>query len=109
MDDSAQPLLLRIFRDMLDPRMSGKVVHKLHDILVITVCAVMAGLEHWTQIEDYAKAHYEGFATFLDLPHGIPSHDTFGYVFAALAPDEFERRFQVWIQSLVGSGTPGTP
>jgi predicted transposase YbfD/YdcC len=107
MDDSAHRLLLRIFRDMPDPRMGGKVVHKLHDILVITVCAVMAGLEHWTQIEDYAKANYDWFATFLDLSNGIPSHDTFGNVFAALAPDEFERRFQIWIQSLVGSNTQG--
>jgi len=49
--------LLRIFRDMPDRRMIGKVSHKLHDILVITVCAVISGLEHWTQIEDFAKAN----------------------------------------------------
>ncbi len=107
MDDSAHRLLLRIFRDMPDPREGGKVVHKLHDILVITVCAVMAGLEHWTHIEDYAKANHDWFVTFLDLPNGTPSHDTFGNVFAALAPDEFEKRFQIWIQSLVGSSTQG--
>lgn len=107
MDDSAHRLLMRIFQDMPDPRVDGKVVHKLHDILVIAVCAVMAGLEHWTHIEDYGKANYDWFASFLDLPNGIPSHDTFGNVFAALAPEEFESRFQLWIQSLVGSGTQG--
>jgi len=46
MEDSAHTLLLRIFRDMPDQRMPGKVVHKMHDILVITVCAVISGLEH---------------------------------------------------------------
>ena len=57
MEDSAHMLLFRIFRDMPDRRMIGKVSHKLHDILVITVCAVISGLEHWTQIEDFAKAN----------------------------------------------------
>ena len=64
MDESAHMLLLRLFRDMPDPRMVGKVSHKLHDILVITVCAVLCGLEHWTQIEDFGKAHRDWFATF---------------------------------------------
>jgi len=64
--------------------MAGKIAHKLHDILVITVCAVISGLEHWTQIEDFAKANEAWFRTFLDLPNGIPSHDTFGKVLAML-------------------------
>jgi predicted transposase YbfD/YdcC len=107
MEASAHMLLLRLFRDMPDPRMVGKVSHKLHDILVITVCAVLCGLDHWTQIEDFGKAHEAWFRTFLDLPNGIPSHDTFGKVLAALDPDAFERRIQLWIHALLGSHTAG--
>jgi len=105
MKDSAHTLLLRIFRDMPDQRMPGKVVHKLHDILVITVCSVISNLEHWTQIEDFAKANEKWFRSFLDLPGGIPSHDTFGKVFSVIDPDEFELRIQKWIRCLVGSNT----
>jgi hypothetical protein len=105
MEDSAHTLLLRIFRDMPDRRMIGKVSHKLHDILVMTILAVVSGLEHWTQIEDFARANEQWFKTFLDLPNGIPSHDTIGKVFSFLDPDEFERRIQEWIHALVGSDT----
>ncbi len=105
MEDSAHMLLLRIFRDLPDQRMPGKVAHKLHDILVITVCAVICGLECWTQIEDFARANEQWFRGFLDLPNGIPSHDTFGKVFSVINPNEFELRIQKWIHCLVGSGT----
>jgi len=107
MEESAQTLLLRLFRDMPDPRMAEKISHKLHDILVITVLGVISGLEHWTQIEDFGKANEAWFRTFLDLPNGIPSHDTFGKVLASLDPDAFEQRIQQWIHALVGSNTEG--
>lgn len=107
MEESAQTLLLRLFRDMPDPRMPGKIAHTLHDILVMTVCAVISGLEHWTQIEDFGKANESWFRTFLDLPNGIPSHDTFGKVLAVLDPDAFEQRVQLWIHALLGSDTAG--
>ncbi|MFC1634559.1 ISAs1 family transposase [Planctomycetota bacterium] len=107
MEDSAHTLLLRLFRDMPDRRVIGKVSHQLHDIMVITVCAVICGLEHWAQIEDFAKANEQWFRSFLDLPNGIPSHDTFGKVFAFIDTDEFERRIQKWIHALVGSDTQG--
>ena len=107
MDDSAHTLMLRLFRDIHDQRMAGKVIHKLPDILVIAVCSIIAGLEHWTQMEDFGKANIDWFRGFLDLPSGIPSHDTFGNVFAALSPDEFEKSIQAWLQSLSGCGTAG--
>ena len=107
MDDSAHELMLRIFRDIPDPRMQKKVTHKLHDILVIAVCSIIAGLEHWTQMEDYAKANFDWFKSFLDLANGIPSHDTFGNVFAALEPNEFETAIQLWLNSLSATGTAG--
>jgi len=107
MEESARTLLVQLFRDIPDPRMVGKISHKLHDILVITVCAVICGLEHWTQIADYGQAHEAWFRTFLDLPNGIPSHDTFGKVLAALDPEAFEQRIQQWIHALFGSATEG--
>jgi hypothetical protein len=85
--------------------MPGTILHKLHDIMVITICAVISGLEHWTEIEDFAIANQQWFKEFLDLPNGIPSHDTFVKVFSVINPDEFEMRIQKWIRSLVGSGT----
>jgi predicted transposase YbfD/YdcC len=99
--------LVQVFRDIPDPRMVGKISHKLHDILVITVCAVVCGLEHWTEIEDFGQAHEAWFRTFLELPHGIPSHDTFGKVLAALDPDAFEQRIQQWILALFDSASRG--
>ena len=107
MEESARTLLVQLFRDIPDPRMVGKISHKLHDILVITVCAVLCGLEHWTQIADYGKAHEAWFRTFLDLPNGIPSHDTFGKVLAALNPDAFEQRIQQWLLALFDSASRG--
>lgn len=107
MDDSAHTLMLRLFSTIPDQRMAGKVRHKLPDILVIAVCSIIAGLEHWTQMEDFGKANIDWFKGFLELPHGIPSHDTFGNVFAALSPDEFEKSIQAWLQSLRGSSTAG--
>jgi len=103
MDESGHEFLLRVFREMPDPRIARTRAHSLHDILVIAVCATLAGLEHWTHIADYGEANEDWFRTFLDLPHGIPSHDTFGRVFAALDPDEFERRLQVWVHAVAGS------
>ncbi len=107
MDDSAHTLMVRIFRDIPDPRMAGKVVHKLPDILVIAVCAIIAGLEHWTEMEDFGKANIDWFKGFLELPHGIPSHDTFGNVFAALSPEAFEKSIQAWLHALRGASTEG--
>lgn len=107
MDDSVHTRMLRLFRDIPDHRMQGKVFHKLHDILVIAVCAILAGLEQYTQMEDYAKANSDWFNSFLDLDNGIPSHDTFGNVFASLSPDAFEKAIQEWVYALRGSTTAG--
>jgi predicted transposase YbfD/YdcC len=107
MKESARTLLVQLFRDIPDPRRVGKIAHRLHDILVLTVCGVVCGLEHWTEIEDFGKAHETWFRTFLELPNGIPSHDTFGKVLAALDPDAFEQRIQQWIQALFDSASRG--
>lgn len=90
---------LRFFADLPDPR-AANVVHRLSDILVIAVCAVICGAEGWVDVQTFGNAKLPWLRTFLDLRHGIPSHDTFGRVFAALDPDAFERCFRQWIASL---------
>ena len=83
-----------------DPRIERKKLHSLQSILVISICAVICGAEEWTEIELFGKSKQAWFETFLDLPFGIPSHDTFGRVFARLNPIEFQKCFSSWIDEL---------
>jgi DDE_Tnp_1-associated/Transposase DDE domain len=86
-----------------DPRCGGKVEHRLLDILVIAVCAVIACAESWDDIALYGRSKLVWLRTFLDLPNGIPSHDTFRRVFMLIDPDAFEAGFAAWVGSLVAS------
>ena len=88
------------FSSLRDPRIKLKTRHKLIDIIVITICAVICGADDWTEVEDYGKAKHDWLKTFLELPHGIPSHDTFGRVFSLLRSEEFERCFISWIHGV---------
>jgi predicted transposase YbfD/YdcC len=92
------PPAIRHFRDLADPRIDRQKRHLLLDIIVITICAVICGAEEWTEIALFGKAKEAWFRGFLELPHGIPSHDTFGRVFARLNSQEFGRCFQLWIE-----------
>ncbi len=91
----------RYFADLPDPRVERTKRHQLLDIIAISVCAVIAGADSFVDIEQYGHARAEWFATFLDLPNGIPSHDTFGRVFARLDPIAFERCFLTWVQAIM--------
>jgi predicted transposase YbfD/YdcC len=91
--------LLRFFRELPDPRGCNKL-HTLTDMLVIAICAVICGADGWVQVEQFAKAKEKFFRSFLELEQGIPSHDTFGRVFARLNPDAFEACFTAWTRSL---------
>src|ERR1700712_3031679 len=93
--------LAQYFSRIEDPRCSGKVEHRLIDILVIAVCAVIACAESWDDIALYGRSKLAWLRTFLDLPNGIPSHDTFRRVFMLIDPDAFERGFAAWVGSLV--------
>jgi hypothetical protein len=73
------------FGDLEDPRIDRTKLHKLVDILVIAICAVIAGADNWEDVEEFGKAKLEWFKTFLELANGVPSHDTFNRVFARLA------------------------
>ena len=99
MDAPAAGGILRFFEDLPDPR-AANVVHKLHDILVVALCAVICGADGWAEVEVFGRSKLAWFKTFLDLAGGIPSHDTFGRVFARLDPDAFERCFTAWVTSV---------
>ena len=83
-----------------DPRCRGKVEHRLTDILVIAVCAVIACAESWNDIALYGRSKLAWLRTFLELPNGIPSHDTFRRVFMLIDPEAFEAGFSAWAGSL---------
>lgn len=88
------------FTQMSDPRIDRTKRHKLIDILTIAICAVICGAENWVAIELYGCTKYEWLKTFLELPNGIPSHDTFARVFAQLNPQQFQSCFQNWMKSI---------
>ena len=102
MDGRATGDTLRPFRDLPDPR-GRNAVHKLHDILVVAVCAVICGADGWVAVETFGNSKVPWLKTFLDLPGGVPSHDTFGRVFAALDPDAFERCFVAWVDGVAAA------
>src|SRR5882724_9177455 len=74
--------------------------HLLMDILVIAMCAVISGAEGWEDLEEYGKANAAWFGDLLDLPYGIPGHDTFRRVLARLAPEELTQCFLAWTNAL---------
>lgn len=92
--------LITIIREIEDPRMERTRLHKLEDILVIAICALLCGAESFEDMEIFGEAKEEWFGGFLELPNGIPSHDTFGRVFAAMDPGKFLEAFMRWTQSL---------
>ena len=94
--------LAACFVGLDDPRTSSRCDHQLVDILVIAVCAVIACTESWEDIELYGRSKQAWLKTFLALPNGIPSHDTFRRVFMLIDPDAFEACFARWAQSLAG-------
>lgn len=101
------PSILAHFRDLDDPRVSPATRHKLLDIVAIAVCAVICGADTWVEVEAFGHAKRDWLRTFLALPHGIPAHDTFGRVFAALDPAQFEASFRSWVAA-VAAVTAGT-
>ena len=94
------------FSGISDPRQGWKIRHNLRDIMTITICAVICGADTWEDIRNYAESKTEWLGTFLELPNGIPSEDTFARVFSLINPKEFEKRFMEWMQS-VAEATEG--
>lgn len=94
------------FAQLEDPRVERTRLHQLLDIVVIAICAVIAGAESWDDIALFGETKRAWFATFLALPNGIPSHDTFNRVFAALDPDQFRAGFASWVQAALPTLPP---
>ena len=97
---SAVGALVEHFASLEDPRVERTKRHPLLSILAIALCGVIVGAESWDEIEEFGRAKAEWFAQVLALPHGIPSHDTFNRVFAALDPHQFRACFAAWLQSV---------
>src|SRR5215212_6716285 len=97
------------FATLSDPRTARGREHRLIDILTITLCAVICGADDWVAVATFGGTKEGWLRTFLSLPNGIPSHDTFGRVFRLLDPDELRRCFLAWVRAVVGEAAGGEP
>lgn len=88
------------FETVHDPRIERSKDHRLLDILIIAICGTIAGANSWVDIAEFGKSQAAWLKTFLDLPNGIPSHDTFGRVFARIDPEQFQASFGAWIAAV---------
>src|SRR5499427_9622802 len=107
MADPTNASIVTHFRTLEDPRIARTKKHLLLDILLSAVCTLLTGGEGFQDMELYGKSKRQWLQTFLALPHGIPSHDTFGRVFARLHPTRFQECFLSWTRA-VAALTQGT-
>jgi len=94
------PMFISCFSQVEDPRMDRTKRHQLLDIFGLTIAAVLAGANGWTDVEAFGKAKLDWLRTHFELKNGIPSHDTLGRVFGALDPAMFQQAFIEWTQAL---------
>ena len=100
MQNHSKLSLIEHFKDLADPRVDRTKDHELIDVLAIAICTLLCAGESFNDMEDFGRAKEDWFKTFLTLHNGIPSHDTFNRVFAALDPQAFGECFMAWTQSL---------
>lgn len=93
-------LFRKHFSDLSDPRDNRGKLHDFFDILVIAILSIICGADEFTEMEEFGKSKRPFLETFLKLSNGIPSHDTFGRVFALLSPDAFTKCFVNWVNSV---------
>jgi DDE_Tnp_1-associated len=92
--------LIDHFSKLTDPRIERSKEHKLIDIITIAICGMICGANNWVAMEQYGNSKQEWLKQFLELPNGIPSHDTIARVFARLDPLEFEQCFRDWVKTV---------
>jgi hypothetical protein len=102
---SEQTSLEQYFGDVPDPRVIGRCAHKSVDIILIGICGVLCGAEGWEDIEEFGQNKAAWLKQFLELKHGIPSHDTFRRVFSLLDAEVFQARFMRWVEGCGGQLT----
>jgi hypothetical protein len=90
------------FRSLKDPRVVGRIRHRLSGIIVLAICGVIANCDDWPDIALFARKREDWFRRFLDLKGGVPAHDTFERVFAALDPRALERCCLAWLREAAG-------
>ncbi|BBL77227.1 ISAs1 family transposase [Methylomagnum ishizawai] len=92
------------FAELSDPRRATRnKLHKLGDIVMIVFCAVLSGVEDWVGMEEFGEQKEAWFRGFLELPNGVPSHDTLSDVFGRLCPDTFAEVFLRWVRAALPS------
>jgi predicted transposase YbfD/YdcC len=99
-EDMATASIVEYFASVPDPRVERSQLHPLASVLVLSLCAVVSGANSFVGIEYFGKAREAWLRTFLDLPNGIPSHDTLGRIFAMLDPQALERAFREWVAAI---------
>lgn len=99
-DASPESSLEACFGGLYDPRVQGRCDHKLIDIIIMAVCATITGAESWVEVETFGKEREAWLGTQLELPNGIPSHDTIGRAFAVLDAEEFQACFSRWVEGI---------
>ena len=99
-DKELRASIVDYFSAVVDPRVERTRHHPLDSMLVLALCAILCGADSFAGIEAYGRAKQDWLKSFLNLPHGIPSHDTFGRVFAALNPDSLAEAFRTWVAAI---------
>ena len=97
--------IIKLSKQIADPRVAGRTVHKMEHIIYITIAAVIAGAQSWNEIAEFGKSKLDFFKKRLQGLETIPSHDTFNRFFSIFDPKGFEEIFRNWVREIVAGQT----